>query len=92
MPQRALVIDRAGLATVHDDHPIPEVGPDEILIRTKAVALNPIDYKHVDGFGVPGCQFGCDYAGTVEQVGSMVENKFPLGCKVAGMIHGGSTH
>ena len=27
------------------DHPVPEIGDDDILVKTVAVAQNPTDYK-----------------------------------------------
>jgi len=33
---------------VKEDVPIPAISPDEILVKVKAVALNPTDFKHLD--------------------------------------------
>ena len=32
-----------------DDVPIPEPGDGEVLVRVKAAAINPSDYKNVSG-------------------------------------------
>ncbi|KAF1968448.1 putative zinc-binding oxidoreductase ToxD [Bimuria novae-zelandiae CBS 107.79] len=61
--------------------------PDELLLKTVAVALNPTDWKHV-GFGIPTRPtVGCDFAGVVEDVGPAV-TRFKKGDRVWGMVHG----
>jgi len=58
--------------------PVPEVGPDEILIRVKAAGVNPVDWKIRAGFleGRLPHQFpiilGWDAAGVIEKVGANV--------------------
>ncbi|MDT6966455.1 alcohol dehydrogenase catalytic domain-containing protein [Lactiplantibacillus pentosus] len=50
---------------------MPELGADEVLIKTQAVGLNPVDYKLVLG-GDDAWQYphilGLDVAGIVEAV------------------------
>lgn len=64
--------------------------PHDILVRVKAVALNPVDYKFRDGmkgekagdpFDVPNKVIGWDASGVVEAVGSQV-NQFKVGDEV----------
>ncbi|KAM7192077.1 GroES (chaperonin 10)-like protein [Naviculisporaceae sp. PSN 640] len=58
---------------VEVDYPTP--GPNEICIRNRAVALNPLDIKSLDhGMMVKGWPevFGVDAAGVVEAVGDRV--------------------
>lgn len=46
---KALVVSRKGEYEIRDDFPVPELlGEDEVMIRTVAVGLNPIDWKSVD--------------------------------------------
>ncbi|KAK0706005.1 chaperonin 10-like protein [Lasiosphaeria miniovina] len=71
------------------DHPEPTISPDEILVRVRAVALNPTDYKHIDAVSPPGCVIGCDYAGEVAQVGGNAAKTWAVGDRVAGAVHGG---
>jgi NADPH2:quinone reductase len=61
---------------VHDNFPEPEIKPDQVLIRVKAVALN-----HLDLFvreGIPGLKLemphvlGSDISGVIAEVGSAV--------------------
>lgn len=52
------------------------------------MALNPTDWKHVYLEDCTGCVVGCDYAGVVESVGSLVRKSWKKGDKVAGFVHG----
>ncbi|KAF5632281.1 TOXD [Fusarium tjaetaba] len=74
---------------VQDDIPIPSITPNEILVKVKAVALNPTDFKHLDIISPPNSIIGCDYAGVVHQVGDSVKDKWKIGDRVAGAVHGG---
>ena len=64
-----------------DTHsPAPEPDPNEVLIRTRAVGLNPVDWKQregdfkaVDPYTFPKVA-GNELSGTVERVGSAVTN------------------
>jgi len=70
--------------------PIPKLRPDYVLIKTKAVALSPIDWKHVDRVATPHATVGCDYSGVIETVGGAVPAELGLkkGDCVAGFVHG----
>jgi NADPH:quinone reductase-like Zn-dependent oxidoreductase len=69
--------------------PIPTLRPDYILVKTKAVALNPTDWKHV-AFVQSKTTIGCDYAGIVEEVGPAVTKDFKKGDRIFGFTHGGN--
>ncbi|KAL3485359.1 chaperonin 10-like protein [Aspergillus germanicus] len=69
--------------------PIPEITPDEILVKVSAVALNPIDTKGIDVVSPWGSLIGCDYAGTVTKVGKNASSRWKVGERVAGFVHGG---
>lgn len=61
-------------------------GPQDIMIRNQAVAINPVDWKMQDhGMFIESYPtvFGCDVAGTVEEVGSEVKS-FAPGDRVIG--------
>lgn len=67
---------------------MPKVRDDWVLVRIKAVAINPTDWKHIAyGAADIGCRVGCDYAGIVEDVGKNVTN-FSRGDRITGWIHG----
>ena len=36
---------------MYEDAPLPETGPNEILIRVYAAGVNPVDWKIREGFG-----------------------------------------
>lgn len=46
--QKALVVARKGEYEIRHDFPMPALGDDEIMIRSRYVGLNPIDWKSVD--------------------------------------------
>lgn len=85
---RAKAIGGQG-GSVQDDVPIPTISPNEILVKVKAVALNPTDFKHLDVVSPPHSIMGCDYAGVVHQVGDSVKGQWSVGDRVAGAVHGG---
>lgn len=66
----------------------PAVGDNEVLVRVRASAVNPLDFHYMhgtpyivrleSGFGVPtNPRAGVDYAGTVEAVGRSVTRFHP---------------
>ncbi|KAL6885427.1 TOXD protein [Trichoderma evansii] len=71
------------------DVPRPSITDNEILVRVKAVALNPTDYKHIDVLSPRNSIIGCDYAGEVVEVGKKALGDWKVGDRVAGMVHGG---
>lgn len=79
---------------------LPVIGPGEVLIQTKAIGINPVDYKTLEDFttpeglraswapaleGISPLILGSDIAGVVTAVGSEV-TKFKVGDAVFGMI------
>ncbi|KAI1191561.1 putative alcohol dehydrogenase [Nemania serpens] len=84
---KAIVVTSLGRATVQDVF-MPLVRDDWVLVKVKAVAINPTDWKHVALGGADvGCRVGCDYAGVVEKIGSKVTN-FKVGDRITGWVHG----
>jgi NADPH:quinone reductase-like Zn-dependent oxidoreductase len=75
-------------ARIVTDRPIPKLRDDYILVKVHSVALNPTDWKHIDFLATEGALVGCDYAGTVEEVGKDVTKPFKKGERVAGLAHG----
>lgn len=75
--------------------PLP-LAPDQVLVRTVAVALNPCDWKMPDNFPSPGAVDGSDFAGTIVALGSDIQkaassstrHRFALGDRVCGAAHG----
>ncbi|KAE9390324.1 GroES-like protein [Gymnopus androsaceus JB14] len=64
---------------------------DQIIIRVRAVGLNPSDWKHAMGpLGrKPGTIAGCDAAGDVVKIGSAVKH-LQVGDRASGFTFGGS--
>ena len=85
---KAIKVEENGVVAVQDV-PRPDLPGDSwILVKVKAIALNPTDWKHIDyGWADAGCLVGCDYSGIVEEVGCKV-TRFERGSRVAGMVHG----
>lgn len=72
---RAMVVGKAGLEM--RDVPMPEVGPDGVLVRVRAAGLNRAELAmaagHVHGaLGGEGSLIGLEWAGEVAAVGSGV--------------------
>ncbi|ETS64856.1 hypothetical protein PaG_00825 [Moesziomyces aphidis] len=85
---RALVTVEGKKAEVKEV-PVPSLDADEILVRVKAVTLNPTDWKHIQYIAPPGVTVGCDFAGVVEQIGPDAKNtSLKKGDRVAGFVHG----
>ncbi|KAK8125754.1 uncharacterized protein PG998_001513 [Apiospora kogelbergensis] len=85
---KAVVVVEKGQAAVRDVA-MPHLRDDYVLVKVKAVGLNPTDWKHIDlGLAPPGARVGCDYAGVVEEVGPDVTKDFKKGDRIAGVVHG----
>lgn len=69
----------------------PTVSSDDVLVKVKAVAINPLDWKLLEGQlkFLTGKKFprsiGIEFSGTVESAGSAV-SKFKAGDQVFGML------
>lgn len=82
---KALVIHRYGDRSIAgiEDIPVPEPGPDEVLIRVRAVSVNPVDWKVREGKAkiFTGGKFpkvlGLECAGIVEKAGGEIERFKP---------------
>jgi NADPH:quinone reductase-like Zn-dependent oxidoreductase len=78
-----------GPAKLVTDRPQPKLPPTYILVKTHAVALNPIDSKYLAyGMSTEGAVLGCDYAGTILEVGSGVQKDLKVGDRVCGVMPG----
>lgn len=89
--QTAVIAGLTGDFEISSNVPLPSLQPDEILIKTAAVGLNPVDTKLVGEFVTPGCIFGFDCAGIVVAVGSSDVHKargISVGDRVCGSASG----
>ena len=66
-------------ALIETEMPIPVPGPQDLLVRMKAVSINPVDVKVRAGAGVQQDPkiLGWDAAGIVESVGENVSGFVP---------------
>lgn len=87
--QRALVSAGPGILALKSV-PVPRLAPDEVLVRTVAVALNPSDHKLLDQSTTAGAISGADLAGIVVRVGSGAETQahLQIGDRVCGFAFG----
>jgi NADPH:quinone reductase-like Zn-dependent oxidoreductase len=91
---KKIVYDQYGsvdvLHSVEVNKPIPD--KQQILIKVKAVSINPLDWKILMGEVklVSGKKFpksvGCDFSGTIESIGQDIQ-KFKVGDDVFGVIN-----
>ena len=71
----------------YEDAPMPEAGPDEVLIKITAASVNPVDWKIREGHMKEGMKInfpfilGWDVSGVIEQAGVLV-TRFAKGDKV----------
>ncbi len=94
---KALVLTTAKRQAVVEEIPRPTPGPGEVLIRVRAVALNPVDELYVSNPIATQEKrvVGTDFAGVVEGAGSdLADSSDPRtrpGTRVAGFLQGGAT-
>ncbi|GAA0405865.1 NADP-dependent oxidoreductase [Streptomyces luteireticuli] len=78
-------------ALEYGEVPEPPVGPDSVLVRVRAAAVNPVDWKaqagYLDGAIAPVFPVvpGWDVAGTVERLGADTP-EFAVGDEVIGYV------
>lgn len=87
---KAAVVPEGELSKLAEvkDIPKPSINDDQILIKSKAYAINPTDWKHiVYKLSKPGDVIGSDVSGVVEEVGSNVTN-FKKGDVVSSFVMG----
>lgn len=86
---KAIIENDDGKTARISDVLVPEPQPGWLLVKVKAVAINPTDWRHVaEGWTPPGSRIGCDYSGIVEKVGAGDVAGFSVGDPIAGFTHG----
>lgn len=92
---KAIILKAFGDASnlIEAEVPIPEISDDEVLIRTKAISINPVDIKTRKGKSLAGklkdydpIILGWDISGIVLNTGREV-SLFKTGDEVFGMIN-----
>ncbi len=93
---KAIIAEHYGgpeVLELSDEIPVPQIGPNGVLVRVRATSVNPVDWKLRAGWlsGFWKLRFpviwGCDVSGVVEQVGESV-TLFKPGDEVHGFKHG----
>lgn len=75
----------------YGEHPDPKVGPDSVLVKVRAAAVNPVDWKAREGYLDGGLETvfpvvpGWDVSGVVVQPGIAVP-EFAVGDEVMGYV------
>ncbi|PTB46105.1 hypothetical protein M441DRAFT_126557 [Trichoderma asperellum CBS 433.97] len=74
---------------VIQEGPTPKVRDGHVIVKTKAVSINPTDWKglYSEKEETIGTKIGCDFAGEVVEVGAGVTN-FKVGDRIAGLSPG----
>ncbi|RYP08469.1 hypothetical protein DL764_001895 [Monosporascus ibericus] len=85
--RRAITEDADGKGKIVNI-PVPDLIPGTVLIKTKAVALNPGDYKIGAAFPAPGAVVGHDFAGTIVAIANGTETDLRPGDMVCGVSNG----
>ena len=84
---KAAWLHKANTPLEVSEAPMPTAGPDELVVRNAAIAINPLD-THMQQSGVFVQQwpavFGCDVAGEVHEVGSEAQERFKKGDRIIG--------
>ncbi|KAI0009476.1 GroES-like protein [Xylariaceae sp. FL0662B] len=85
--QTAIVANDRGDLIISQDAPLPELQPDMLLIKTVAVAVNPVDAKLTRSMASEGAVAGCDCAGVVLSMGPDVPtNRFAVGDRICAAV------
>ncbi|SMR63464.1 unnamed protein product [Zymoseptoria tritici ST99CH_3D1] len=85
--QKAILINenKAKVASA----PVPKLRPTYVLAKVDSIALNPTDWKHINGKrAAPNGLAGCDFSGVVVEVGSEVSKSLKPGDRIAATTHG----
>jgi NADPH:quinone reductase-like Zn-dependent oxidoreductase len=88
--QKAIIGLDDGNLIISDDVDVPKLEDDIVLVRTKAIGLNPIDTKMKGRLAAPGCITGMDFAGEVIAIGPKVRTpaEIRVGDRVCGAVIG----
>ncbi|AEO57491.1 alcohol dehydrogenase-like protein [Thermothelomyces thermophilus ATCC 42464] len=73
--QTAVITTAEGRHAVARDRAVPACGPTSVLVRVRAVALNPTDHKTPARVKTGGLTAGCDFAGEVVAVGARANDE-----------------
>jgi len=90
IPATSKTLIQEGKVIVLKATPIPEPGENEILIRTRAIGVNPIDATAHRLFPSEGAYIGCDLTGEVVKLGPNLQVNLKVGDRVGASVAGNS--
>lgn len=92
--QKALIGLEDGSLGLSSDVDVPEIEDDMVIVRTRAIGLNPIDTKMKGDLAAPRAIAGMDFSGEVLAVGSNFASpsQVGLGDRVCGAVIGYQKH
>ncbi|KAI0974337.1 GroES-like protein [Xylaria arbuscula] len=88
LKQTAIIQDEKGAPKLTQDVAVPRLEAGTMLVKTVAVALNPIDCKMGAAFPTPGAIVGMDFAGVIVSIHPRTETDFRTGDAVCSFVHG----
>nr|A0A2Z5XAK4.1 RecName: Full=Trans-enoyl reductase phm4; Short=ER phm4; AltName: Full=Phomasetin biosynthesis cluster protein 4 [Pyrenochaetopsis sp.]BBC43187.1 trans-enoyl reductase [Pyrenochaetopsis sp.] len=87
--QSAIVGNSYGSTELSHNVPIPHAEGDNVVVRTRAVSVNPVDAKMMGPYVTAGAIAGCDFAGEIEAIGpEALSWGFKIGDRVCASIMG----
>ncbi|KAI0013522.1 GroES-like protein [Xylariaceae sp. FL0662B] len=89
--QSAIIQNSFGFPILTHEADIPILLPGTLLVKTRAVALNPSDTKMGATFPSPGAIIGTDFAGEIVQIhpeAGRLRLDLNVGDMVCGLVHG----
>ncbi|KAK3712160.1 hypothetical protein LTR37_009251 [Vermiconidia calcicola] len=84
---KAIKVSANGKAGIQEVS-LPELRDGCVLVKVSCVAVNPIDWVNLDFQAIPGSTLGCDFSGTVAEIGPKVNKTFDKGERVCGWVVG----
>jgi NADPH:quinone reductase-like Zn-dependent oxidoreductase len=93
LKQRGIVGLDDGTLVVSSNVDVPKLADNLVLVKTRAVGINPIDTKMKGDLAAPGCVAGMDFAGEVIALGSNSQppGQVKVGDRVCGAVIGYQT-
>jgi NADPH:quinone reductase-like Zn-dependent oxidoreductase len=78
----------AEVITVREDLPVPEPKEGQILVKVHAAAINPVDWKLIEGLfpGLKEGTVGSDMSGVIEKIGPNTTTELKVGDEVYGDV------
>ncbi|KAL6863375.1 putative secondary metabolism biosynthetic enzyme [Amphichorda felina] len=89
LKQRAVVGLEDGSLSVSTNVDVAQIEDHMVLVRTRAIGLNPIDTKMKGPLAAPGAIAGIDFSGEVVSIGSKAST--PATIKVGDRVFGAAT-